>query len=60
MFWIVDGDAVIYKNFHFDYIVHPNKMDHVHVWRSKNPINDLEYGFGGIKLFRELTINMVQ
>jgi hypothetical protein len=34
-------------------------MDWVHVWRSKNPVNDLEYGFGGIKLFpRELTINM--
>ena len=59
MIWIVDGDAVIHKNFHFDYIVHPNKMDWVHVWRSKNPVNDLEYGFGGIKLFpRELTINM--
>jgi hypothetical protein len=59
MVWIVDGDAVIAKNFNFDYIVHPNKMDWVYVWRSKNPINDLEYGFGGIKLFpRDLTINM--
>ena len=59
MFWVVDGDAVIHKNFHFDYIVHPSKIDHVHVWRSKNPVNDLEYGFGGIKLFpREMTINM--
>jgi len=59
MFWVVDGDAVINKNFHFDYIVHPNKMDHVHVWRSKNPVNDLEYGFGGVKLFpREMTLNM--
>jgi len=59
MVWIVDGDAVITKNFNFDYIVHPNKMDWVYVWRSKNPINDLEYGFGGIKLFpRDLTINM--
>jgi len=59
MVWIVDCDAVINKNFNFDYIVHPDKMDWVYVWRSKNPVNDLEYGFGGIKLFpRELTINM--
>jgi hypothetical protein len=59
MFWIVDGDAIIHKNFHFDYIVHPNKMDWVHVWRGINPINDLEYGFGGIKLFpRVMTLNM--
>lgn len=34
-------------------------MDHVHVWRAKNPINDLVYGYGGIKLFpRLLTKNM--
>ena len=59
MFWIVDGDAIIHKNFHFDYIVHPNKMDWVHVWRGINPINDLEYGFGGIKLFpKVMTLNM--
>jgi uncharacterized protein (DUF305 family) len=31
----------------------------VHVWRSKNPVNDLVYGYGGIKLFpRRMTIHM--
>jgi len=59
MFWVVDGDAVIVDSFNFDYIVHPDKMDTVHVWRSKNPINDLEYGYGGVKLLpRQLTLNM--
>jgi len=59
MFWIVDGDAVIMDDFNFDYEVPNHQQDHVHVWRSKNPVNDLVYGYGGIKLFpRRMTINM--
>lgn len=59
MFWIVDGDAVIMDDFKFDYEVPAHQQDHVHVWRSKNPVNDLVYGYGGIKLFpRRLTIHM--
>jgi hypothetical protein len=31
----------------------------VHVWRSRNPINGLEYGYGGVKLLpKKLTMNM--
>jgi hypothetical protein len=46
-------------NFNFDYVVHDHQLDHVHVWRAKNPINGLEYGYGGVKLFpRKLTIDM--
>tara|TARA_B110000977_G_scaffold163232_1_gene209059 strand:- start:4991 stop:5671 length:681 start_codon:yes stop_codon:yes gene_type:complete len=59
MFWIVDADAIIMDDFNFDYIVPEHQLDHVHVWRSQNPINDLVYGYGGIKLFpRKLTIGM--
>ena len=59
MFWIVDADAVVMDDFNFDYVVPDHQLDHVHVWRSQNPINDLVYGYGGIKLFpRKLTINM--
>ena len=59
MCWIVDADAIILNNFNFDYIVPEHQLDHVHVWRSQNPINDLVYGYGGVKLFpRNLTINM--
>jgi hypothetical protein len=59
MFWIVDGDAVIMDDFNFDYEVPSHQQDHVHVWRSKNPVNDLVYGYGGIKLFpRRMTIHM--
>ena len=49
MFWIVDGDAVVDKDFNFDYVAEDTRA--VHVWRSQNPVNDLVYGYGGIKLF---------
>jgi len=51
MFWVVDADAEIVKDFKFDYI--PDVYDHevVHVWASKNPITNDEYGYGGVKLF---------
>jgi hypothetical protein len=59
MFWIVDADAIIMDDFNFDYVVPDHQLDHVHVWRSRNPINHLEYGYGGVKLFpRKLTIDM--
>ena len=59
MFWIVDGDAQILDSFNFDYEVPSHQLDHVHVWRAKNPINGLVYGYGGVKLFpRKLTIDM--
>ena len=59
MFWIVDGDALIDSNFKFNYQVARWDRETVHVWRSVNPINDLVYGYGGVKLFpTELTLNM--
>ena len=31
----------------------------MHVWRSRNPLNHLEYGYGGVKLLpKSLTVNM--
>jgi len=59
MFYIVDADAVILNEFDFSYVPPKYELDHVHVWRSKNPINDLVYGYGGVKLFpTKETINM--
>ena len=59
MVWIVDGDAIIMDNFNFNHQVPRWDCDVVHVWRSLNPINDLVYGYGGVKLFpTTLTINM--
>lgn len=57
MMWIVDGDAVVLDSFNFDYV--PFDLEYVYVWRSRNPINDLEYGNGGLKLLpRKMTLNM--
>lgn len=57
MFWVVDGDAQIVDGFNFDY-EDPEKHT-VHVWKSKNPINNLEYGYGGVKLLpTDMTLNM--
>lgn len=59
MFWVVDADAQILDSFNFDYVVPEWDLDTVHVWRSCNPINGLEYGYGGVKLLpKKLTINM--
>jgi hypothetical protein len=57
MIWVVDGDAIILDSFMFNY--KPRDTEYVHVWRSRNPINDLEYGNGGVKLLpRLMTLNM--
>lgn len=59
MFWVVDGDAEITRSFKFEYNVFRHERDMVHVWRSRNPVNDLIYGYGGVKLLpRKLTIGM--
>ena len=57
-FWVVDADAWIVDGFDFNFV--PNtEVKHwdipenecVLVWHSKNPVNELEYGYGGVKLF---------
>lgn len=59
MFWVVDGDAEVLDTFDFSYEVPNNELDYVHVWRSVNPVNDLEYGYGGVKLLpKKLVMNM--
>ena len=51
MFWVVDADAEITDDFKFDYIPDVYDQEVVHVWSSKNPITQDEYGYGGVKLF---------
>jgi hypothetical protein len=59
MFWVVDGDADIVDDFDFGYKVPDRELSVVHVWRSINPVNELEYGYGGVKLLpRQMTIDM--
>ena len=59
MIWVVDGDAIIMDSFKFEYNVTSEDKETVHVWRSVNPVNDLVYGYGGVKLLpRKMTLNM--
>jgi hypothetical protein len=51
MFFVVDADAEVVPEFKFDFEPNIYAQDAVHIWHSKNPINDLEYGYGGVKLF---------
>lgn len=60
MVYIVDADADVYDGFHFDYVPPMNKRKNTtYVWSAKNPVNDLVYGYGGVKLFpREQLLEM--
>ncbi len=51
-FFIVDGDNQIHDDFSFQT---PFELytDSLYVWRAQNPVNDLVYGFGGIKLYNK-------
>jgi hypothetical protein len=58
MFWVVDGDSEVLDIFNFE---DPQGLwdECVYVYRALNPVNDLVYGYGGIKLLpTTMTINM--
>jgi hypothetical protein len=54
-FFVVDADSVLIEDEdgkYFDFSVPEFVNDkNVYVWNTRNVINDLEYGYGGIKLF---------
>ena len=57
MFWVVDGDAIIDPAFNFEF--NDAEKFTVYIWSSKNPINSLIYGYGGVKLLpKKLTLSM--
>lgn len=59
MFWVVDADSIVVEEFNFDYQVPKWQQDTVHVWSSRNPVNGLTYGYGGVKLLpTSMTIHM--
>jgi len=59
-FYVIDADAIMDEEFSFRFKPDRNKeqwpgvpeSDCVYVWRSRNPVNDLLYGYGGAKLFQ--------
>ena len=55
-FYVVDGDNYVYDSFHFDYEIKEEDQEAIHVWRCKNAVNDLVYGYGAIKLFPKVHV----
>lgn len=47
-FFVVDGDNEVLD---FDFSHSPEDEGAIHVWRCRNAVNDLVYGYGAIKLF---------
>lgn len=50
MFYMVDGDNQVAPEFDFSYRPSRENRVAIHVWRCLNPVNDLVYGFGAVKL----------
>lgn len=60
-FWVVDADNVIIKPevFDFKWDRRDEHNDRVAVWRARNNVNGLEYGYGGVKLLpRRAVLNV--
>jgi len=51
-FWVIDADNVVNIDFDFDYNWPRSDVikDRVAVWKARNNVNGLEYGYGGVKL----------
>lgn len=51
MFYVVDGDAYLVDEWQFNYQPGIFDRDCTYIWYAKNSINNLTYGYGGVKLF---------
>lgn len=67
-FYVVDADAIIDDEFNFKFSPKSSRLEYDHIpqtecvytWRSRNPINDLLYGYGGVKLFPRLALRKAE
>ncbi|MBY0383627.1 hypothetical protein K2X05_00585, partial [bacterium] len=51
-YFVIDGDNRIHQDFTFEVPFQPENRS-LYVWRARNPVNGLVYGFGGIKLYNK-------
>lgn len=56
-FFVVDADNVITDPQVFEYNISIYDTSYVHLWYATNPVNGLEYGWGGLKLFPKAAFN---
>ena len=59
-FFVVDADAVIDPSFNFDEFNPKWEFDILKIWKSKNAVNGIEYGFGGVKLIPKYVFNLTK
>lgn len=58
MFMVIDSDAYILDSFRLsDIYKEISDTDYMYIFNAKNPINDLEYGHGAIKVFQRKFFN---
>ena len=50
MYYHVEADNIVDENFNFTFRQQVGQR-YCPVWRAKNRVNDLVYGYSGIKLF---------
>lgn len=51
MFYVVDADAWILDSWNFNFTPTIFDRNYIHIFQSRNPVNGLEYGNGGVKIF---------
>lgn len=51
MFYTVDADSIINDDWDFSFLPQMYDRKYLHLWYSRNPINNLEYGYGAVKLW---------
>jgi len=56
MFFVVDADAWLVDSWKFQFDPSIFDRDCTYIWLSKNPYNDLIYGYGGVKLFSKYNL----
>jgi hypothetical protein len=58
-FFVIDADNEVLDVFNFTIKLPTYDKDFVHIWKAKNPLNGLIYGWGAIKLFpKKLLLNL--
>lgn len=51
MFYTVDGDTTVDDSWDFSFVPPSWDRIYLHLWYSNNPVNDLSYGYGAVKLW---------
>lgn len=60
MFFVVDADAYLTDDWQFDFQPGIFDRDCTYVWNSLNPVNNLTYGYGGVKLFNRSKVKRLK